>query len=630
MKFLALFSGVVAASASAAGMKNKDIERVVGLLEEMKDEATLALNNADAAQAKDITRLSLAIANAKEAHQAATSKSDAAAAASAAAGSASVQADSEIAAAVDMIKEQKGEKKTKKGERATELGAHTAQLEDADAGITACTRLLGNLENIKDQSTAGFFLQEKMKSMPNLGRAKVLMQAVEKFNRPQVVYKQDESFKAIVDMIETLKAELETDRTEIMTEEANRLNAYNLNINACNNLISNKEKEKRNKEDERAKQDGIKGDEEMEFQAQKAEADAQGVLEGELSGEMTLAEEHHKDAVEARAAEIDAIEKAVTILNENEAETATQKTFLQITRAINEDGKSKALDFLRKQASKLHSKSLLMITEAASEDPFTKVKGLIQKLIARLEAEHTAAATKHAECKSKMTNNENDIKSTQSSIVEQTIEIALRTNAITGNTLAKEEANEAIRISNAEKDAADKSFFQRTAELDETISVGKATHTALDQAVAALSTGVTAANAGGPRFGGTEGMGTIVNFLKNIQEKQMVAIDQAVEELVSLDNTHGDSTVDRKEAVVAQQKLADDAHEAVVVAKDLKSQAESALANANTDMEGFKGLKRDIDGECIAQGASHEENQEKRRAEIQSLEEALNILTDAN
>jgi len=429
-------------------------------------------------------------------------------------------------------------------------------------------------------------------------------------------------------MISTLKAELEDDLTKINTEEANEVAAYNMSVQNAKNTIKNKENEKSENEDGKANQEGKKAAEDEKTEVERAANAAALNLKGELESEKKQSENEYDQAKTARTSEIEAIGKATEVLRADQAAAGGASSFLQMGRASGE-GKAKALEYLRKRASDLHSKALLMVTEIASQDPFAKVKGLISDLIVKLEAEAAAAQSKHEKCVKDMTENKDAIEKSNKEIEKLENEIAKQKAIIGENEAIISETTDAI--AKIEKDRADglEYFNTRTAELTEIIATGEATHKALVEAISVLKGGNDAAAAGGPGFQGTDGLDTIISFLENIQENQNQANVDAKTEKDELAKSWDAEQESLAKLQKAEQNKQNQAKKAKAAAEEDLTTATEALDTENTTMDGLQESKRAIEKVCIAKGASHEENKQKREEEIQSLKEALEILQNA-
>lgn len=616
----ALFAG-----ATAIG----PIEKVIQLLEEMKEEAITAMNEGDAAHAKNVARLSHAIDEADQDAVESGAAMKAAIAASEAAQAAIDKHASNISDAVAEINTQKDNLSALKKQRSEAKAAYQKNLEDAQMGIVACERLIDALDDISDKSTAASFIQERLNSMPNLGAAKALIQAVAQFKQPQVIYKADDKFKEIVNMIQTLKGELEDDLTKINTEEANEVASHNMAVQNAKNTIKNNENEKAENEDGKANQEGKKAGEDEKTEVEDAANKAARNLETELKAEKKQAESEYDQAKKARTSEIEAIGKATKILAADQAVGGASgggNAFLQVNRAASEDKKAEALEYLRKRASSLHSQALLMITEVASEDPFAKVKGLISDLVTKLEAEAAAAQTKHEKCVKDMTENKESIAKSNKEIEKLNNEMAKQKAIIGENETTIAETTEAVAKIEADRAAGQEYFNTRTAELTEIIATGLATHKALVSAIDVLKGGNDAAGAGGPGFSGTDGLDTIISFLENIQENQNQANVDAQTEKDDLKKSWDAELEGLEKLQKAEQNKQNQAKKAKAAAEEDLTTASEALDTENTTMDGLQDSKQAIEKVCIAKGASHEENKQKREDEIQSLKEALTIL----
>lgn len=639
MKFLALFSGVVAVSSSPVG-DNKlggDLEHVIFLLGEMLEEAEGGKVAAESSNGDNDVRLGGAITIAEAAATDAGKLAAEARLASKAAQAAIEEQTQNLERAVAEINTQKDNKNAEKEQRATAKADYNAKEADAELGIAACDELLEALKQVEDKAdTTTFFLQKKINSIPNVGRARALIQAVQKFSESGVVYKKDEKFKEIETMIEDLKSQLDKDFEELKEEEETQSAAHALKVNSCDGIISTNEEKKKTAED------GISGEEVLKAESDKknedalAEQKAQQALFDELTQELSQATQEHEQADVARDEEIKAINKAIEILNANEAEINKKNTaageqaaaLLQITRNVNEDGKIKALAFLRKQAAQLHSKPLLMLAEVADDGPFAKVTELIRDLLVRLKEEMAAAQTKHEKCVKDMKENADGIKASKREIQGLDNEIAAQEATTSEMEVAIEQAEEDLDVCQNDLDKGEDFFTGRNSYLTEFLHDGSVTHYAFSQALVALRKGAEKAGGGGPGFSGTGSMSTIIKLLEHVQIKQGEANDEAQKEKTEL---MADWKAEEKrlkelnDTLDAQKKTST---ETKIAANQAKTTAQATKDNEQKTLDNLKQNKKGIEQVCIAQGATHAENAEVRQQEIISLQEALRILNN--
>merc|ERR1719421_2559706 len=303
----------------------------------------------------------------------------------------------------------------------------------------------------------------------------------------------------------------------------------------------------------------------------------------------------------------------------------------------------KAAAFLEERAQQLRSRTLSLLATKVADDPFGKVKKMIKDMIVRLMEEANEETEHKGWCDTELGTNkiQRDSKTEQvnaltaqadqltADIAKLTQEIADLTDAIAEIDAAVAEATE---IRNAEK-----------AKNAETVSDAKEAQTAVAQALAVLkdfyakAAEATALVQGweddapetfdkpytgmGAEGGGVVGMlEVIASDFARLESDTTSAEEQAASEYKTFTN---DAEVDKATKTTdmsnkGKTKTRKEG-ELVTTKKDLKgTQAELDAALAY-----YEKLKPS----CVDAGVNYEERVARREAEIQSLKEALSILS---
>merc|ERR1719375_2831273 len=329
--------------------------------------------------------------------------------------------------------------------------------------------------------------------------------------------------------------------------------------------------------------------------------------------------------------------------------------------------------FLQEQASKTNSRLLALVAERAGADPFKKVSKMIKDMITKLMEEANEEAEHKGFCDTEMATNKNTRDAKSEDVEELTAEaqkLAADVAQLAGDLSVLGE-----EITQLDAEMA-KSTALREAEKEKntaTIEDAKTAQAATAQAMAVLKefyskaavegagaaeskeTPVGAINydsraikilnsasllqagegrrrvPGGPEMeeGGYTGMGSggIVGLLEVIESDfaRLIAETEASETEAAGEYT----TLSNENAEDRAVKEMDTKNKAAE-----KTRKESALTNTKKDlastqaelvaaMEYFEKLKPS----CVEQGVSYEERVSKRKEEIESLQEAMKILT---
>jgi len=456
----------------------------------------------------------------------------------------------------------------------------------------------------------------------------------------------------IIEMLDKLLDKFIEERTQLEREEMNSKHAYDMLKADLEASI------------EQATQDR---DEKAEFKAEtiQAKADAQGDLQDTTSTrdadtkyleDLTATCAQKSSDFEARqqlrAEEIEAIEKAIEIISSGAVAGAadehlpalaqTRSAFAQLrAEASNQDVQARVAAFLQKKSDSIGSHILALIATKVGEDPFIKVKKMIKDLIVKLMEEAAEEAEHKAWCDTELSSNEQTRKEKtaaveslhaqkdelEASIAKLTEDIADLTQAVADLDAAMAKATN-LRNEEKSKNA-------------NTIADAKAAQTAVAQALtvlkdfyekAAESTAFAQQKQPAPEIFDSEykGMqssnGGVVGMLEVIESDfaRLEADTKAAEESSQkeYDEFMTDSATDKS------KKTTDIEH------KTAKKQDENQ--SLTQTLEDLQGTQEELDAalayfdklkpSCVDAGVSFEERVARRKEEIESLQQALQIL----
>jgi len=359
-----------------------------------------------------------------------------------------------------------------------------------------------------------------------------------------------------------------------------------------------------------------------------------------------------------RDEEIEALDKAVEILSGDEVGDAKKhlpslvqgksSSFAQLRAVTRQPAQRRLVDFLRNEAVRLDSKVISTLAMEAAADPFAKIKQLISELIERLKTEATNEATHKGWCDKELGTNkhtretktaevetltatieglESDIKSLHKNMQKKSEEVAeiessvaeftkKRTEEKGKNEVAIKEAQEGQKaIANAIKvlkdfyaKAAKATSFQQTAKQQPEVP----------EIFDGAYQGQQAAK------GGVVGMLEVIQSDFARLESDTSSAEQAAQN--EYDEFMSDSAqtkaaldVDLKHATT--NKLAKEGE--LTMAKESIKEAQTILDTANT---AFEKLKEP----CMAEPMSYAERKARREDEIESLKQALELLSADN
>eukprot|EP00933_Yihiella_yeosuensis_P060385 TRINITY_DN62_c0_g1_i2.p1 TRINITY_DN62_c0_g1~~TRINITY_DN62_c0_g1_i2.p1 ORF type:complete len:691 (-),score=255.83 TRINITY_DN62_c0_g1_i2:223-2295(-) len=570
------------------------------------------------------------------------------------------------------------DKKTKA--RAEAKKVYDAAHRDYTQGIKAISSAMNSL------SVSFLQLSSTMKSglsaqMPDEARARIEAFISESEGREDEEEDGDDDKKTalggsgkIKDMLSDLKSKFMEERGELETAELGEKHAHTLALQdldrqtkAAQKVIDDTIAQKQKNIESKATKEG------EITQLTKAIKDDTDYVE-ELVKDCNAKKDDFKKRQEARDDELEALKKAQDIMEGDKVkghekkhlslmqvnsmrETAAALAMLRSESSAQWASIQKALVLLRTHAQDLNSQALTALalradSMAQAGDPLAKVRKMITDLIARMQEEAAADAEKHGWCKKELATNEQtrttkaeqveglqaEIATLTSDIAALTKQIADATADIAANTKALTEAT-AIRAKEKEKN-------------EDVVEDAKEAQTAVAQAMTALkgfygkkdddkkeeflqmSTGNSEDEArADPKFEGGEykgmGGGGIIAMLEVVQSNfEKLESDTKKEEAASLAEFNkfkaqslADKAAKEKEVELktASKKTKTNA---LADKKEDLAETEAALKAANAYFEELKP-------QCINTGETLEQKMQKRKEEIESLKEVLEVLENS-
>jgi len=491
-------------------------------------------------------------------------------------------------------------------------------------------------------------------------------------------------------MLKNLQDDFRKKAKECEKAEMNSKHAFDMIIQDLTDSISRANSDIEEKTAEKEKKiEKIAEDKGLLAATQTDKAQDEKTL-SDLEAECSQKGESFKEKQQLRAEEIEAIGKAIEILQSGAVSGNAEKhlSFASVSSLI-QVGSSGAIamegvrhhiqDFLAGEASRLHSQRLGLLAEKLAADPFAKVKKLIDDMITRLLEEANAEAEQKGFCdkelgmskvtRDKLTSEIDEldaaIEEGKAMIIKLTDDIAQLTKEVAELDSAMEEATK-LREEEKAKNAA---TIADTKAAQDAVSAATAVlkefYAKAGQATALLQTspGHQAGSflsrpkmgtdewqaLANPNFKGTvdkghkEGMQTFGETYKGQQDEAGGVL--AMLEVIMSDFANVESETMANEA--QSQKAYDDFMIDAKKNKAVKSKniemfsadkvaAESKLQTDTKDIKATQDelLAADryfekLKPQCIDAGVSYEDRVAAREAEIASLKKALEILSGA-
>lgn len=652
MQSLCLLLALAASAALASQVQVTPVQKVVQLLENMKEKGTKEMQEEEVQYTKfkqfcDITLREKEAAIDEAADKIETLEADIEKAASEAERlgkeMSEHQADIEAATA----EKEKATAVREKGRTDFQL-----TLKDYSESIDAIARALKALKE-EDKKTALLQLADA-KLLPDEARQSLL--------DTQGPAPKTYEFQSggVISMLEGLQDKFVDERISLEREEQKKRHAYEMLAQSLDSQLAQSKKEQEAKGQFKAKQLQSKASSEGDLGETKVEKQSDEKYSTDLAATCSKKAAAFAARQKLRQEEIEAIEKAKGIIaGEAVAGSAgkhlpsllqgPKRTALAFLRSeVREPQSERVARFLQQRASALNSRVLSAVAGRAAADPIAKVRTMIEQLITKMQTQQNEEASKNGWCNAELASNKATREEKTDAVDELSSDADELSTAI--GKLGEEVSTLSRQVSELDADMAKATQMreEESAKNAATVKDAKEAQAAVAQALLVLrdfykkaagasSLAQMRGEARGearaePKVFGDEpytGMGEsggVISMLEVIQSDfaQLQAETEAAEEsgLKEYQDFMEDSKVDKATKVRASEHKASKkqakAQELTAVRADLKgTQKELDAAKAY-----FEKLKPD----CLDTGASYAERQAQRKQEVADLQEALEML----
>jgi len=456
----------------------------------------------------------------------------------------------------------------------------------------------------------------------------------------------------VIEMLDKLLDKFIEERTQLEKEEMNAKHAYNMVKQDLEASIEQATQDRDEKSEFKAETIQAKADATGDLQDTTTTRDADTAYLEDLTATCAQKSSDFDSRQQLRAEEIEAIEKAIEIISSGAVAGSAEKhlpslaqksAFAQLRSESNnnEAALKKVAAFLQKKSNSIGSRILALIATKAGEDPFIKVKQMIKDLIVKLMEEAAEEAEHKAWCDTELSSNEQTRKEKTAAVESLTAQKDELEASIAKLTEDIAELTQAI----ADLDAAMAKYTnlrnEEKAKNKATTADAAAAQTAVAQALtvlkdfyekAAEATSFTQQQPAAPEVFDSEykGMGSsnggVVGMLEVIESDfaRLEADTKAAEESAQkeYDEFMTDSATDKS------KKTTDSEH------KTAKKQDETQTLTQT--VEDLQGTQEELDAalayfdklkpSCVDAGVSFEERVARRKEEIESLQQALQVL----
>jgi len=458
----------------------------------------------------------------------------------------------------------------------------------------------------------------------------------------------ESSSGGVIDMVTELGAKFEDERTALEKKEAEESHASNMLVQGLVNQIKGAKQERGSAVSTKSKREEDKAAAEGDLADTTNGLQEDEKFLAELTAECTQKEADFHKRQEVRQEELDAIAKAIEIMSGDAVQGGSahlpgfvqeSTTLVQLRSSSQRAVQGVVADFLSDKAQSTNSRVLQLLATKVASDPFKKVSKMIKDMIFKLMEEAAEEAEHKGFCDTELTTNKQtrDTKTEDAATLKAEMEALSADIAKLGSDVA--ELNGAISEIDAAVATATQDRAEEKSKNQATIADATAGEAAVQQALEVLKAFYDKAGAAmmqtntnlGPEMEAGEykgmGGGGVLGMLEVCQSDfaRLLSETQASED----DADRAFSEFSSDSAVDKATKSATAKHKA-----GMKQQKESALATAKEELV---GVQEELDAalayyeklkpSCIDAGESYEERVARRKAEIESLQEALKILS---
>jgi len=484
--------------------------------------------------------------------------------------------------------------------------------------------------------------------------------------------------QGIVDTLSKLKEKFDDEREAARKAETQAKHAYEMLTQDLDSQIEESNRQRDQKDVARANKLQRSGNAKGELTDTTETRDDDQKYLSDLTATCEQKSNDFSERQQLRADEIAAIEKAIEIISSSSVSGHAEKHLPQDVSLLGQkkiillqlrssskllsmegqqpndhDSQERVASYLKNEASRIHSRVLSTLAYRVAADPLSKVKTLIKDLIVRLMEEATSETEQKGWCDKELTGNKHarDTKTEKVEILHATQDELTSSIAV----LTEDISNLTQQVSDLDK-AVSEAMQMRSEEKaknEETLKDAREAQTAVTQAVAVLeqfyarageaTALVEVSNKGkdstkkqqpaapeifdSPYKGMQAGGGGILSILEVIQSDfaRLEAETSAAETQAQKEHQEflNDSELDKA------QKNKDIEHktESSEAQKLKLAETKSDLLGTQKELDAANSYYDQLKPKCVDTGVSHEERSQRRQEEIESLQEALRILS---
>jgi len=454
----------------------------------------------------------------------------------------------------------------------------------------------------------------------------------------------------IVEMLEKLLDKFVEERTQLEKEEMNAKHAYDMLLQDLKAQIAQASSDRDEKAEFKAETLQAKADAESDVQDTTSTRDADTKYLEDLTATCAQKSSDFDNRQQLRAEEIVAIEKAIEIISSGSVSGAADKhlpamvqtgnSLAQLRSSGDAGVQARVAQFLQGKSELLGSRVLSLVAQRIESDPFVKVKKMIKDLITKLMEEANEENEHKGWCDEELSTNEQTRKEKTAGVEALHAQIDELEASIAKLTEDMADATQAIAdLDAATAKATDLRNAEKAKNID-TIADSKEAQTAVAQALAVLKDFYAKAGEATSFEQEKEDPTIFESEYKGMQNTNggVVGMLEVIESdfaRLEADTKASEATAAKEYEEFMDDSSSDKANKATDIEhKTAKKQDESqALQTAEEDLVGtqeeleaalqyFDKLKPS----CVDAGVSYEDRVARRKEEIESLQQALEIL----
>eukprot|EP00933_Yihiella_yeosuensis_P040584 TRINITY_DN348_c0_g2_i1.p1 TRINITY_DN348_c0_g2~~TRINITY_DN348_c0_g2_i1.p1 ORF type:complete len:665 (+),score=214.21 TRINITY_DN348_c0_g2_i1:72-2066(+) len=536
-----------------------------------------------------------------------------------------------------------------------------ASQKDYAEGIDSLSRAVEHLLKVPKK-------RKTPESLLELDLTEKVKDAIEKNPNKDVAYKS--SSNGIIEMLKDLKLKFTMEKADLESTETKKASSHTLVVTDIQNQIESETRARDSKSSFKNKKLEEKASNKDTVDTVKSAKTEDTKYRSEVDAECSEKASDFKSRQELRQGELEAVAKAIEIMS-NSAVSSTderaallqmkahRKTVLALLRSVSktQDVRDKLVDFLQGRATKYGSKTLAQIASkvapVVNTAALTTIKDMLHGLVTKLQEEAREDQSKKGWCDTELASNAQTRTQKTGSVDELTSDIALLSSSVEQlqadvNTLTSEVAeahktlSEALGLRNKEKsenvmvlkeakDAQEavtqamsvlKDFYSSAAKATAFIQIDQVKKTSENKRKANQPEIFDSAYTGmGGQSGGVVGMLEVIaaDFARlesetSAQEEMSQRAYETLESETKVEVSGKETDIKHFSAKATEQK------------SDVDNK-KVELEGAQKELDAANKYFGELESQCLSTAESHQEEVQRREEEIQSLKEALEMLT---